>query len=121
MKTTEPEIIRKQKRAEAENKSCCNAENTLSESKTIRGDDEKREMKNRLSRIEGQIRGISKMVEEDKYCVDILTQCAAASSAIASFEKLLLDRHIRHCVTESIKKGECGKIDELVAVIDKLL
>ena len=121
MKTLELEIIQKQKQAEAERKACCNAENTASERKTLRSDGEKREMKNRLARIEGQIRGISKMVEDDKYCIDILTQCAAASAAIASFEKLLLDRHIRHCVTESIKKGECGKVDELVAVIDKLL
>ena len=70
--------------------------------KTERSDEEKKKLINRLSRIEGQIRGIRQMVENDAYCVDILTQSAAAKSAFSAFNKELLACHIRSCVSEDI-------------------
>lgn len=87
----------------------------------IREDDEKKSLENRLSRIEGQIRGIKKMVANDAYCVDILTQVAAAQSALNSFNKLVLSSHIKTCVADSVKNGEHEKIDELVETIQKLM
>lgn len=76
---------------------------------------------NRLKRIEGQVRGIRRMVEEDAYCPDILTQSAAVTAAMRSFNKLLLENHLRSCVVEDIKEDKPGTIDELVRVIDKLM
>ena len=88
---------------------------------THRDDDEKRKLINRLSRIEGQIRGIKGMVEKDAYCADILTQSAAVNAAVNSFNKDLLARHIKTCVVRDIKDGDDGVIDELVATIQKLM
>lgn len=88
---------------------------------TIRDDDEKRKLINRLSRIEGQIRGIKGMVEKDAYCADILTQSAAVNAAVNSFNKDLLARHIKTCVVRDIKEGNDDVIDELVATIQKLM
>lgn len=76
---------------------------------------------NRLKRIEGQVRGIRRMVEEDAYCPDILTQSAAVTAAMRSFNKLLLENHLRSCVVEDIQAEKPGTIDELVRVIDKLM
>ncbi len=83
--------------------------------------EEKKNLIHRLNRIEGQIRGIRRMVEEDAYCVDILTQVSATSCAMNSFTKELLAEHIKGCVTEDIKEGHEGKVDELVRLIQKLL
>ena len=88
---------------------------------TQRDDDEKRKLINRLSRIEGQIRGIKGMVEKDAYCADILTQSAAVNAAVNSFNRDLLARHIKTCVVRDIKDGDDGVIDELVATIQKLM
>ena len=78
-------------------------------------------MLNRLSRIEGQVRGIKKMVESDVYCPDILIQVSAINAALNSFNKVLLAEHIRTCVTEDIKEGKDGTVDELVLVLQKLM
>lgn len=86
-----------------------------------RSDDEKRDLIRRLNRIEGQIRGIRRMVEEDDYCVDILTQVSAASCAINSFSKELLARHIKGCVAEDIRRGHEDKVDELVRMLQKMM
>ena len=94
-------------------------EHCLSEKKTIRNDEAKKKLINRLSRIEGQIRGIRQMVENDAYCVDILTQSAAAKSAFNAFNRELLRRHIEGCVVRDIKNGE-EDIDELMDIIGKL-
>ena len=94
-------------------------EHCLSEKKTIRNDEEQKKLINRLSRIEGQIRGIRQMVENDAYCVDILTQSAAAKSAFNAFNRELLRRHIEGCVVRDIKNGE-EDIDELMDIIGKL-
>ena len=89
--------------------------------KTDRSEDEKKKLINRLCRLEGQIRGIRTMVENDAYCVDILTQSAAAKQAFNAFNKELLRRHIESCVVRDIKAGEDGTIDELTDIIGKLM
>ncbi len=82
---------------------------------------EERDLITRLNRIEGQIRGIRRMVEADAYCVDILTQVSAAGSALNSFTKVLLTSHIKTCVAEDIREGHQEKVDELVRVLPKLM
>ncbi len=75
----------------------------------------------RLHRIEGQVRGIERMVEEDRYCIDILTQIAAATTALESLGMQILDDHVRHCVRQSIRRGKGDdKVDELVAAVARL-
>lgn len=86
-----------------------------------RADTEKRALINRLKRIEGQIRGLEKMVEENAYCIDIVTQAHAASSAIASFEKELLASHIKSCLIEDISAGKRETADELIETLEKLI
>lgn len=86
-----------------------------------RTEKEHRDMLNRLSRIEGQVRGIKRMVEEDAYCVDILTQVSAVNAALNSFNKVLLAEHIKTCVTEDVKAGKEETVDELVKVLSKLM
>lgn len=75
----------------------------------------------RLNRIEGQIRGIRGMVERDAYCVDILTQVAAANAALNSFNKVLLENHIKTCVTRDIMEGKEETVEELVGILQKLM
>ena len=82
---------------------------------------EYRRLMNRLNRIEGQIRGIRGMVENDAYCPDILVQSAAAGAALNAFNKELLASHIRTCVVEDIRDGKDEVIDELVATLQKLM
>lgn len=75
----------------------------------------------RLKRVEGQIRGIERMVENDAYCPDILIQVSAATSALNSFNKVLLQCHIRGCVAQDIREGNDEVIDELCGVLQKLM
>ncbi len=76
----------------------------------------------RLSRIEGQIRGIARMIEEDRYCVDVLNQVSAARAALSSVALLLLENHVRRCVVRGIKDGdEATTATELMDVINKLI
>ena len=82
---------------------------------------EYKDLMNRLSRIEGQVRGIRKMVESDCYCPDILIQVSAVNAALNSFNKVLLANHIRTCVAEDIREGNDETIDELVVVLQKLM
>ena len=86
-----------------------------------RTEKERRDMLNRLNRIEGQVRGIKKMVENDLYCPDILIQVSAVNAALNSFNKVLLAEHIRSCVAEDIKEGKDEAIVELVLVLQKLM
>ncbi len=87
-----------------------------------RSDAEYRKLINRLSRIEGQIKGIRKMVESNAYCTDILVQSSAVSAAMNAFNRELLASNIRSCVVEDIKGGaEDEAVDELVRVIQKLM
>lgn len=83
--------------------------------------DERRKLMARLNRIEGQIRGIKRMVEEDAYCTDILIQVSAANAAMNSFNKELLAEHIRTCVADDIRNGNEETIEELLAVLKKLM
>ena len=76
---------------------------------------------NRLNRIEGQIRGIRGMVENDAYCPDILVQSAAVNAAVNAFNKELLASHIRTCVADDIRRDNDDVIDELVATLQKLM
>ena len=75
----------------------------------------------RLNRIEGQVRGIRNMVEDNRYCVDILTQVSAISSALNAFNKVLLAEHIKSCVVEDIQSGKEDAVDELCALLQKLM
>lgn len=86
-----------------------------------RSQKEYKELLNRLSRIEGQIRGIKKMVENNAYCPDVLIQVSAVNAALNSFNKVLLGNHIKTCVTEDIKNGKEETVDELVTVLQKLM
>ena len=86
-----------------------------------RDDKEERDLLNRLSRIEGQIRGIRGMVENDAYCPDILVQSAAVNAAVNAFNKELLASHIRSCVVNDIRDGKDEVIDELVCTLQKLM
>jgi len=87
-------------------KECCK--------KKERASEEKRALINRLNRIEGQIRGIKNMIENDAYCPDVLIQVSAASSALGAFNRELLAEHIRTCVASGIEKGDKAVVDELL-------
>ena len=76
---------------------------------------------NRLKRIEGQMRGIKGMVENDAYCPDILIQVSAATAALNSFNKVLLANHIESCVVDDLKEEKEGTVQELVTVLQKLM
>lgn len=96
-------------------------ENNCCQRTKMRDPEEKKALLNRLSRIEGQIRGISAMVERDAYCADILVQVSAVSAALGSFNKELLGEHIRTCVSRDIKDGNSEKLDELILLLGKLM
>jgi len=85
----------------------------------------KANLQNRLNRVEGQIRGIGRMVEEDRYCIDILTQLQAVRAAMAKVEQELLREHIDHCVSAAFASGDANeqrqKADELVAILQRSL
>ncbi|MCF3942286.1 metal-sensing transcriptional repressor [Oceanobacillus alkalisoli] len=88
---------------------------------TPRTDTEKTAITNRLKRIEGQVRGIQKMVEEDRYCVDILVQISAINAALKKVGHEVTERHIKHCVSDAVKSGEGEPvIDELMDVLKQI-
>ena len=93
---------------------CCHCEKTK-----VRSEEELKSLTNRLSRIEGQIRGLRAMVEKDAYCPDILTQASAATAALGGFAKALLSEHIRTCVVEDIRQGNDDTLTELLDVMQK--
>ena len=99
-----------------ENNCCC-----CSGKKKDRSEKEYKDLVNRLSRIEGQIRGIKRMLDEDCYCPDIMIQVSAANAALNSFNKVLLANHIRTCVADDIRNGNDDVIDELVTTLGKLM
>lgn len=86
-----------------------------------RGEEEYKKLINRLNRIEGQIRGVRKMVEDERYCVDILMQVSAVQAALDSFSKQLLEAHIHSCVVEDIKNDRLESVDELCELIRKMM
>lgn len=93
---------------------CCNKT-------TMRSQEEQKKLLNRLSRIEGQVRGIKGMIEKNAYCTDILTQSAAISAAINAFNKELLASHIHSCVVRDIREGKDEVVEDLVATLQKLM
>lgn len=86
-----------------------------------RDDKEKRDLMNRLKRIEGQVRGVENMLESDAYCTDILMQVSAITSALNSFNKVLLSNHVKTCVADNIRQGNDEVVDELVTTLQKLM
>ncbi len=94
---------------------CCNNKTKK------RTPEEYKKLVNRLNRIEGQIRGIRKMLEEDAYCPDILIQASAANAAINAFSKELLSEHIKTCVAEDVRAGKDEVIDELLVTLQKMM
>jgi Uncharacterized protein conserved in bacteria len=86
-----------------------------------RDDKEHKNLVSRLNRIEGQVRGVKKMVEEERYCVDILTQVSAVQAALNSFNKKILENHIQTCVVQDIRDGKEDVVSELCATIQKLM
>lgn len=89
--------------------------------KTHRTDEQKKALTNRLKRLEGQVRGLLKMIEDDAYCNDILQQSMSAASAIDGFNQELLGYHVKGCVTEGIKNGDEEVVDELLRTLRKLM
>jgi len=98
----------------AENKPCCHRTK-------MREDAEKKKLINRLSRIEGQIRGIRNMVENDAYCTDIMVQVSAVNAAVNAFNRELLASHINSCVVEDIRAGKDDVVDDLIGTLQKLM
>ena len=92
-----------------------------SEKKKLRSESEYKSLINRLNRIEGQVRGVRGMIENDAYCIDVLTQVAAISSALRSFSEELLENHIKGCVVSDIKKGNDEVVDELLKTLGRFL
>jgi DNA-binding FrmR family transcriptional regulator len=86
--------------------------------------DAKKSVAARLGRIEGQVRGIARMVDDDRYCIDVLTQLSAVRAALARVEEEVLRDHVQHCVSHAMASGNPAdkqqKVEELVAVIGKL-
>ena len=89
--------------------------------KKERSEEEYKKLMNRLNRIEGQIRGLKRMLENDAYCPDILIQAAAANAALNAFNRELLSNHIHTCVVHDIKEGREETVDELVDTIYKMM
>jgi len=95
-------------------KSCCHKTK-------IRSEEEYKKLIHRLNRMEGQIRGIRKMVEENAYCIDILTQVSAVSAALNAFSKELLAEHIKSCVVQDIQAEKMETVEELLQTLQKLM
>ena len=90
-----------------------------SSKKTKRGEDEKKLITNRLNRINGQVNGIKKMIENDAYCNDVLIQLKAVESSIQSLSNHILENHLYNCVTRDLENGELDTIDELISLFKR--
>ena len=95
---------------------CCGCHKTR-----VRSGEELKKLTNRLSRIEGQVRGLREMLERDVYCIDVLVQVSAVNAALNSFSKELLSEHLRTCVADNLRQGNDEVVDELVAALQKLM
>lgn len=104
----------REKKEIASESGCCHTKATPREEKELK------QLKNRLNRIIGQLNGIGRMLDENRYCGDVLTQLAAAQSALQSFGYVILQEHMDTCVVEEIKKGNEAVVDETVELIKKL-
>jgi len=94
---------------------CCSGKHKEREEKEFK------DLMNRLKRIEGQVRGVEGMLENDAYCTDILIQVSAITSALNSFNKVLLANHMKTCVADNIRAGNDDVIDELVVTLQKMM
>lgn len=94
-------------------------ENNCCAKKTKRGAEEKKQIIHRLNRISGQINGITKMVENDAYCNDILIQLSAVKSSVKSLSSLILEKHLYTCVSRDLENGELEAIDELISLFKR--
>lgn len=103
------------RRRDDETTSCC------SPRKKKRVESEKKDLMNRLKRIEGQVRGIQRMLEDDAYCPDIIMQVSAVNAALNSFNKGLLSSHMRTCVADDIRAGHDEAIDEFLLTLQKVM
>ena len=97
-----------------ENGCCCQTKSTP------RDEQELKQLKNRLNRMVGQLNGIGKMLDDNRYCGEILTQVAAVESALQSFGYLILQEHMETCVVEEIQKGNLTVVEEAVELVKKL-
>lgn len=87
--------------------------------KTYRKEGEKKTIQNRINRIEGQLKGIKRMVEEDAYCNDILIQLSAAQNSIKSLSNLILENHLYNCVSRDLEKGELETLEEVISLFKR--
>lgn len=92
---------------------CC-CKDKIENKTTVRSEEEKKEIITRLNRLTGQLNGIKKMVEEDRYCDDILIQLSASCKGIKSLANLILDKHVHSCLIDNIEKGNYEVVDEIV-------
>lgn len=119
----EPSVTPSEDHIPDQQASACHTES--SDGKHVRKSHHSQEMKSnlisRLNRVEGQIRGIKGLIEKDTYCDDVLTQIAAAQSALNSVGKLLLEGHMKSCIVERIQAGEHEVVDELLVTVRKLM
>lgn len=90
-----------------------------SKKKTYRDDDEKKQLTKRLNIIEGQIRGIKQMIEDNRYCDDILTQMLAVNKAIDSLENVILEKHLERCISKQIEEGHTEVTEEIMNLFKK--
>ena len=95
-----------------ENKKCC-------DKKTHRAENEKKLLNNRLNRIEGQIKGVKKMISEDAYCNDILVQLSAIENSVKSLSNLMLEKHLYTCIARDLENGKIDTIDEIVSLFKR--
>ena len=115
-------MMEEKRRAEAKN--CAEAEKAggcCRKRAVPRSAEERTRLVNRLNRIEGQIRGIRGMVENDLYCNDILVQCSAVNAALNAFERELLASHVRGCVADDLRAGKDEVVDELLETLKKMM
>ena len=96
-------------------------QNNCCERMKKRSEDELKSLTNRLTRIEGQVRGIRGMLEKDAYCTDIITQVAAVNAALNAFNRELMASHIRSCVKTDVEKGDDSSLEEMIALMQKLM
>ena len=88
--------------------------------KTYRGEEEKRQLIKRLNIIEGQIRGIKQMIEDNRYCDDVLTQMLAVNKALESLENIILEKHLQRCIAKQIEEGNIEVTEEIMNLFKKM-
>jgi CsoR family transcriptional regulator, copper-sensing transcriptional repressor len=99
----------------------CHTKDSITSRKSHHSERVKKDLTNRLNRIEGQIRGIKGMIDKDVYCDDVITQISATQSALNSVAKILLEGHLKGCVVDRLSEGDSEVLDELVVTIQKLM